>query len=185
MMELAEKILEMTAGVDYPLVTIDGPCASGKTTLAEQLREKLPEAAVVHTDDFVIPHARKTPERLAVPGGNCDRERLVSEVILPWKQGLPVGVRRYDCKGDRILEAEPLGDCRILILEGSYCNLPEVRRYADVRIFLNTAPDVRRRRLEARETPESLRRFDDRWIPLENAYFDACGLPDEGCLLYS
>ena len=59
----------------HPLVTIDGPCASGKTTLAEQLAEMLP-AAVIHTDDYVVPHALKTAERLAIPGGNCDAERL-------------------------------------------------------------------------------------------------------------
>ena len=38
------------------LVTLDGPCASGKTTLAGQMAEAL-GAAVVHTDDFVVPHA--------------------------------------------------------------------------------------------------------------------------------
>ena len=39
-------------------------------------------AAVVHTDDFVVPHAMKTKERLAIPGGNYpgtgeDTEKIV------------------------------------------------------------------------------------------------------------
>ena len=57
-------------------ITLDGPCASGKTTLARALAQEL-NAFVVHTDDFVVPHAQKTPERLAIPGGNCDAERLL------------------------------------------------------------------------------------------------------------
>ena len=50
------------------LITIDGPCGSGKSTLAAALSQSL-GADVVHMDDFVIPHAQKTPERLALPGG--------------------------------------------------------------------------------------------------------------------
>ena len=69
------------------LITIDGPCACGKTTLAQKVSEIL-HAGVIHTDDYVIPHAQKTAERLAVPGGNCDADRLVKEVLLPWKHEL-------------------------------------------------------------------------------------------------
>ena len=38
---------------ERPLITIDGPCASGKTTLASRLAEML-DAAVIHTDDSMI-----------------------------------------------------------------------------------------------------------------------------------
>ena len=48
---------------------------------------------------------------------------------------------------------------------------------------MNTHESVRRQRLEQRESPASLKMFDERWIPLENAYFEAFGLPDEGCIL--
>ena len=169
------KIREM----EHPLITIDGPCASGKTTLASRLAEML-DAAVIHTDDFVIPHALKTEERLAVPGGNCDSGRLYREVCAPWRAGLPVLFSRYDCRGDRMLPPEKLPECRALILEGSYCNVPVIRESADVRFFLATAPEIREARLVARESPESLAMFRKRWIPLEDAYFAAFGLPDAG-----
>ena len=180
--ELLRKIIRRIREQDHPLVTIDGPCASGKTTLAERLAEKLP-AAVVHTDDYVIPHAMKTADRLAVPGGNCDADRLLREVILPWKQRRPVRIRRYDCKADLFLPEEALPDREILILEGCYCNLPQIRQVADMRIFLDAPREVREARLLRRETPEGLKRFHDRWIPLEEAYFSAYRLPDAGCIL--
>ena len=57
------------------LIGIDGRCASGKSTLAEILSHRL-SCPVIHMDHFFLPHAMKTPERLAKPGGNADRERF-------------------------------------------------------------------------------------------------------------
>ena len=164
------------------VVTIDGPCASGKTTLAGRLARVF-LAALAHTDDFVVPHAEKTAERLSRPGGNCDEERLLREVLRPWKEGKAVLYRRYDCGADAILPGKRLPDADLLILEGSYANLPGLRDCADARIFLEMPWETRERRLLARETPESMGRYRARWIPLEDAYFDAYALPDEGCVL--
>ena len=91
-------------------------------------------------------------------------------------------MRRYDCKADRLLPEEALPDRDVLILEGSYCNLPPVRQEADLRIFLDISREEQRARLRQRETPEGMKRFDDLWIPLEEAYFTAYRLPDEGCI---
>lgn len=162
------------------LITLDGPCVSGKTTLAGELAAAF-GAAVIHTDDFVIPHAQKTRERLAVPGGNCDVERLVREVVAPFKAGDPVRYRRYDCMADCLQPEEELPFAPCLILEGCYCNLPAIRAYADARLFLDAPWEIRERRLLERESAASMQRFLDRWIPLENAYFEAYHLPDAQC----
>lgn len=176
-----EEILARTKEKEHPLITIDGPCASGKTTLARKLAEQI-NALVIHTDDYVVPHALKTAERLASPGGNCDAERLLSEIIIPWKQGSAGTYRRYDCRADRFCDEETLPTSGMLILEGSYSNLPEIRKYADVRIFVEVPWEERIRRLRERESDASLKRFFELWIPLEDAYFKAFSLPDEGCL---
>ena len=177
-MKAIRHICEKGAGHGRLLITLDGPCASGKTTLAQKLARVF-RAEVVHTDDFVIPHALKTPERLAVPGGNCDAERLAEEVVIPFKSGFPVRYRRYDCMKDTLLPEEQLPDTRVLILEGSYCNLPAFQEYADVRLFLDAPWEIREARLLARESAASMRQFYHRWIPLENAYFEAYRLPND------
>ena len=177
-----DKIVQMARKQEHLLITIDGPCASGKTTFAAQLSQMIP-AVVVHTDDYVIPHAQKTKERLSIPGGNCDAERLFREVIRPWKQYQSIRMRRYDCAADCLLPEETLPDSKALILEGSYCNLPLIRQEADLRLFLDVIWDTRKERLQKRESTESLKRFYECWIPLENAYFSAFGLPDAGCLV--
>lgn len=164
------------------IVTIDGPCGSGKSTLAAALAEAF-SAPVVHMDDYVIPHAQKTAERLAVPGGNADHERLLAEVIRPWLAGETAIVRPYLCHEDRFGDAAPLPDSRLLILEGTYCNLPAISEYAALRLFLTIEPEDQQKRLLERVGNEGLAAFNTRWIPLENAYFAAYHLPDEGCLL--
>ena len=70
------------------LVAIDGRCTAGKTTLAGLLQGKR-SCNVVHMDDFYLPFAKRTPERMAQPGGNMDFERLLSEVLLPLKRADP------------------------------------------------------------------------------------------------
>lgn len=160
------------------LLTIDGPCATGKTTFAGFLSEIF-DTEVIHTDEYVVPHSRKTPERLAVPGGNCDWERLTGELLIPWKQGRTGVYRRYACREDRFLPAEDFPDQDFLILEGSYCNLPDIRALADLRAFFEVSYEARIARLARRETEESLQRYYDRWIPLEDAYYAAYRLPDE------
>ena len=164
------------------LVTLDGPCASGKTTLAAEMG-RIIGAPVLHSDDFVVPHARKTPERLAIPGGNCDWERLTAETLIPWKRGEPAFARRYNFREDRYEEPEQLPETTFLILEGSYVNLPAIRTLADVRCYLDTPEEIRMERLIRRESPASLAMFQSRWIPLEQAYYSAYQLPDEGCVI--
>lgn len=169
-------------GSSHLLITIDGPCGSGKSTLAQQLFAAL-GAPVVHMDDFVIPHAQKTPERLSEPGGNADVGRLLSEVLQPWLARQPFAYRPYLCHEDAFGAPVSVPSCPLLILEGSYCGLPKIAEHAGLRLFLRVSPEVQQRRLLQRVGPERLVAFNERWIPLENAYFSAFGLPDAGCIV--
>ncbi len=165
------------------ILTIDGPCGSGKSTLAAALSDAM-HAPVVHLDDFSIPHAQKNAERLAIPGGNLDADRLLAEVLRPWLAAGHVSYRPYLCHEDVLGEAVELPQRRILILEGSYSNLPPIREHADVRVFLTIDPALQRERLKARVGAERLKAFESRWIPLEQAYFAAYGLPDADCMVF-
>ena len=70
------------------VLAIDGPCGSGKTTLAALLA-RLYDCPVFHADDFFLRPEQRTPARFAEPGGNLDRERLLEEVLAPLRQGQP------------------------------------------------------------------------------------------------
>ena len=159
------------------LLAIDGRCGSGKTTLAEALREKS-GAAVVHMDDFFLRPEQRTPERFAEPGGNVDRERVLEEVLIPLKENRPVVYRPYDAHKPVMLEPVHLEPSPITIIEGSYSCHPALWDYYDVRVFVDVEPVEQLRRIEARSGPEKLEAFKSRWIPLEETYFQAF-LPEE------
>ena len=181
LMPVCDALTAATPRRERLLLTIDGPCGSGKSTLAGWLSKML-EAPVIHTDDFMIPMARKTPERLAIPGGNEDVERLVAECLHPWQETGSCVCRPFDCHADRYLPAQEIIQAPLLILEGSYSNLPSIRAFANVRIFLSIDPTLQLQRLRLRVGDDRLPMFISRWIPLENAYFDAYHLPDDDCI---
>jgi len=166
------------------LVCIDGPCGSGKSTLAKLLAE-ITGAAQISMDDFFTPHAQKTPERLAQPAGNADIERFCAEFLHPWLAHGTAAYRPYLCHSDTFGEAVTVPQRRVTIIEGSYSLHPDIRRHADLCLFLTISSEAQRQRIEARNGNEMLQRFLSTWIPLEQAYFDAFHLPDQGCVVLS
>ena len=173
--------VEALQGQERLLIAIDGPCGSGKTTLAALLC-RMQAWPCVHMDDFNMPHARKTPERMAQPGGNSDRERLLNEVLLPWREGRSVAYSPYDCAADGPGEAIALPASPVLVLEGSYAHHPDLARLTDVSVFVRVEREEQLRRIAAR-SPEKLQQFIDRWIPLEDRYFRAFHLPAPGSVV--
>ena len=61
------------------VLAIDGRCGAGKSTLADRLAAQW-NGRVIRADDFFLRPEQRTPERLAEPGGNLDRERMKAEV---------------------------------------------------------------------------------------------------------
>lgn len=164
------------------VICIDGPCGSGKSTLAALL-QRITGAALVSMDDFFLPHGRKTPDRLAQPGGNADWERVIHEVLEPAAAAGRIEYRPYNCHTDRYDPPVVLKPKRLLILEGSYSLLPQISRFADLRVFLTVDEASQLERIRNRDGDDYLPVFQSRWIPLERAYHAAYGLPDKDCLV--
>ena len=163
------------ATAEHPLViALDGFCASGKTTLAEELHTRF-GARVIHTDDFYLPAQMRTDERYAEPGGTIHYERLRAEVIdCLGEPALTYGVFSHavmDIVGYITLPFAP-----VTVIEGAYASHPALGDYMNVRCFMETAPDEQRRRILARNGPERLRLFEERWIPYEIRYEAAFGI---------
>lgn len=155
------------------VVAIDGRCGSGKTTLSALLCE-LYGAPAVHMDDFFLPPERKTPERLAQPGGNVDRERFSREVLPGLLSGEAFAYLPYNCHAGALSQdAVQVPAARVRVVEGVYCLHPEIARSYHVKLFLTVSSQTQRRRILARSGAEMLARFELEWIPLEERYFEA------------
>lgn len=159
------------------LIALDGRCAAGKTTLANRLAEQY-GWGVIHLDDFFLQPAQRTSQRLAEPGGNLDRERLISEVLLPLTQHRPGVYRVFDCRTMGFAAVpRPLPAAPVVLLEGSYACHPDMRPLCGLHVFLTVDPGEQLRRLTARN-PARLQDFRTRWIPMEEQYFRYFHIPE-------
>lgn len=164
-----ERIERVYTERERVFVAIDGPCTSGKTTLATVLQRRF-GGNVLHMDDFFLRPEQRTPERFAEPGGNVDRERFEDEVLAPLAAGKIAQYRPWDCHTGDFAASHNVEPARLTIVEGSYSMHPALRGYYDLMICLTIDSGEQLRRLEARN-PRMLQRFIDEWIPLGNRYF--------------
>ncbi len=156
------------------LIGIDGRCASGKSTLSSALADRM-RACVIHMDDFFLRPEQRRPERYAQPGGNSDRERLVSEVIVPLLYGVRFSYRPFDCHRMDFGETIEVVPGDVVIIEGTYSCHPELWDYFGLHVFLSTSPESQLERIKLR-SPGKVEDFRNRWIPLEERYFTAFGI---------
>lgn len=184
-MEKAEQILfdiEKRIGHKPYFIAIDGRCASGKTTLAEEARKKW-DCTVIHADDFFLRTEQRTKERLDTPGENIDHERLLSEVILPLKIGAKFLYRPFDCQIGDLGEEKYVTPKSIIVVEGSYCCNRELWEYFDLHVFLSIDRERQLERIRKRN-PERYDAFVNKWIPLEENYFSHYDLKSKCELSY-
>jgi para-aminobenzoate synthetase len=164
------------------LVAIDGRSGTGKSTVARALVQEVP-SVIVPSDDFFAAGitaqawaARSAPERAR----DCiDWRRLRAEALEPLLQGQDAAWHPFDfAAGERpdgtysisteIVRREPEP---VILLDGAYSTRPELADLIDLSILVTTPDAIRRWRLEAREDPQFLAAWHDRWDAAEDYYF--------------
>lgn len=165
------------------VLAIDGRCAAGKTTLAEELK-KVCECNVVHMDDFYLPMEKRTSVIMEQPGGNIDFQRLSDEILIPLTEGKQAVYRPYDCHNNKYLASKKIDSDLITIIEGSYSCHPKLREFYKLCIFMDISKELQIERLKARN-PMKLDDFKNIWIPREERYFDICKIRENCDLVFS
>ncbi|EPX81158.1 AAA family ATPase [Litoreibacter arenae] len=138
------------------LIAVAGPPASGKSTLAEQLAETLPDAAVVPMDGFHLDNDTLAERGLLARKGAPQTFDAQGFVALVRKLREPVAVsyptfdRSRDCVVPDGGSVAP--DCKTVIVEGNYLLLDAVpwdqlRDLWDVSFFLDVPLTALRERL--------------------------------------
>ncbi len=160
------------------VIGIDGPCASGKTTLARKLAE-VTDAQIIHADDFFLPHEMKTPERMAQAGGNIHYERFACEIASGLSERKPFEYGVYSCSEGRITEKKTVIPEGVIIVEGSYSLHPLMYGGYDLKIYIEAPIETRIERIRERNGVAALDAFIEKWIPLEKRYFEYFGIKEQ------
>ena len=154
------------------LVAIDGRCCSGKTTFAGYLSEVL-DCNVFHMDDYFLRPGQRTTDRLNETGGNVDRERFIDEVLKPLIEGTcDIEYRKFDCHTMSLQSPIRVSSKKINIIEGVYCCHPDMIDEYDLKIFLDIPKELQKERILKRNGTKQWEAFRDRWLPMEEKYFE-------------
>lgn len=162
--------IDKLSGKGTLTVAIEGGSASGKSTLADILKEVY-DCNVFHTDDFFLRPEQRTKERFEEIGGNLDRERFYDEIVIGIKAGKEVRYRRFDCSKQSLGDEIRTALTKLTVVEGVYSMHTSFGKYYDLAVFLDISPEYQKKRILKRNPAALAERFFGEWIPLENRYF--------------
>lgn len=154
------------------IIAIDGPCAGGKSTFADALKNEI-NANVVHMDDFYLPFKDRSENWTTTIAGHMDYDRLYKNVIMPYVENKETNYISYDCHNDKYMQKIDIELNKPLILEGSYSLNPYTDFYKniDLKIFIDIGNEDQIKRLTKRNE-KTVKMFESMWIPFENKYFN-------------
>lgn len=179
---ILQKAAEVLKKKEICVIAIDGRAASGKTTLAGRLQSVL-GADVIEMDDFFLPPALRTAERLAEAGGNVHYERFREEVLPFLSRKEPFVYRVFSCSVMDFDGEAAIGTAPVRIVEGSYSHHPLFGNYADVKVFSTVDAEEQMARILKRNGEQMAEMFRTRWIPMEEAYFAAFDIAEKADII--
>jgi uridine kinase len=143
------------------LVGIDGAGGSGKSTLAKRLADSLDNATVVHIDDFADWN----------DDSNWVLSTFAERVLAPLVAGITSKHQRYDWPTDSLGEWFEIPPTGIAIVEGVTALRSDLRKYWHVGVWVECARELRLERGVARDGEGMRSKWQDLWMPGEDAYF--------------
>lgn len=164
---------------ENPVIGIDGNAAAGKTTLADCIA-CLYDCDMIHMDEFFLPANLRSRERLMEVGGNIHYERFRDEVIEGIRKKEAFSYRSFSCHRMDYVGEKTISNRKMLIVEGSYAMREDFRDIYDYKIFLTLPEKLQKDRILTRNGEQMYGMFRDKWIPMENRYFEE-GRVKENC----
>ena len=155
------------------LIAIDGPGASGKSTLAAALSRKLHDCPVVPMDEFCYPPSGRGGEWWgeSVRDYGVDFQRCLEQVLTPASRGESIQYQRLDWDDFSLKWTKPIAaETRFLILEGANSLRRELRGYFHLKIWLNAPSETQLDRVAMRDGEHMLQHWTKEFLPAASAY---------------
>lgn len=172
-LEVLMRLEALNARAEVKVVAIEGRAAAGKSSLAAVLSQVL-DGGLIHMDDFYLPMEIRSSARLSEPGGNVHYERFQMEILPKIRSAQAFEYRRFDCGSQNYTAPRLVKAGEWRIVEGAYSLHPALGDYADFKVFYDISPERQKERILARNGETTLKVFSERWIPMEERYFQAC-----------
>ncbi len=154
------RVAQAPGRMTTKIIAIDGPGGAGKSSLAEQLSQKLGSTPIVHTDDFA----------------SWDNPlnwwpRLIAQVLEPLYHNDIARYQRYDWGTQRMAEWHEIQPSEYLLLEGVSSSREAFRPYIALSIWIETPRQERLRRGLERDGETSLTQWEE-WMASEDEYIE-------------
>lgn len=175
------ELIENKSLCGQVVISIDGPCGGGKTTIAKDIEREL-GFNILHMDDFYLPFQKRDKNWMNIIAGHMDFERLIENVLKPYKQKRKTNYISYDCHSDKYLQEIAIDLDKFLVIEGSYTSHPKLYEYVDLRIFIDIDKEKQIERLTKRN-PSVVDKFLSMWVPFENNYFNTLKIKENSDLV--
>lgn len=153
------------------LIAIDGPGGSGKTTLAKELREYIPNPVIIHMDDFYKPKELRQQSK-SETGGYFDWQRLERDILSPFADNQILKYQKYDWQKDRLTEWEFISKSSNLIIEGVYSTRKELAHYYNLKVWMDCPYETRLERGIKRDGIDMKEYWQNVWMKQENEYYE-------------
>lgn len=140
-------------------IGVDGPGGSGKSTFAARIAAAIDRAVVVPVDDFSGSNVQE-----------WDWQRLRRQVVDPVLAGRPGRYQRWDWSADVPAEWHDVPVDAVIVVEGVSATRSEARVPWTLQVWVDAPRPTRHERALARDGAAVMARWQEQWIPSEEAY---------------
>lgn len=182
-----DRAAALVPAAGRPVVAVDGVDGAGKTTFADELAERLRaegrDVVRASIDGFHHPLAHRRAEGRtaeAVWRRHFDYDALRRELIEPWRAGPPATYRPavHDVAYEVALDLPPRTPPEegVLVVDGLFCQRPELEGCWDRVVFLDVPFEVSVARMAARDgSVDDVNDPDQRrYVEAQLIYFELC-----------
>ena len=169
------------------MIGIDGLGASGKSTIAEGIKQLHPETSIIHLEEFYKFEHERSPVPGVVPdhviSPDFDWDRFENQVIKPVRRSLLVKYERFDWRADQwaISKDGPwveIPPTHCIVIVGVYALQSRFFTVYDYTIWIEVSKKIRLQRMIEREGESVAQEWLEKWSPREENYLALEG-PDK------
>lgn len=166
---VAKKIRTLPKPNGHPLlIAISGFGGAGKTTIAAQLAKFIKPVYVVHIDDFIIKENSLKDTRETA----FDRDRLERQVLIPGVNGRQASYQKLIWRKNKLTNFHKIPKVDYLIIEGISVYHPDIIKYYDLLIWIDTDLDTSAKRGHHRDQSNENAKMWDFWKENDRKYFE-------------